>query len=188
MTIDWNIAAMIASPIIALVVGAFLHHLLERRPRLLAFFGHVAAFTIRPGTENEVILHTHEIVVTNVGRKPAKNVRLGHTQLPQFQVNPSVGYRVQDLPGGGQEILFPSLVPGERITVSYLYFPPIIYTEINTHLKSDEGLGKVVQVLPTIQYPRWVYFILRVFIVLGIITFLYLMTILTIWLASPTEM
>ncbi|MEE9129671.1 MAG: hypothetical protein V3T84_06600 [Phycisphaerales bacterium] len=182
MNIDWNIAAPIVSPIIALVIAAILNHLFARRPRLIAYYGHVAAFTAWSGTENEVILHTHEIVVRNAGRRPAKNVRLGHAELPQFQVNPAVAYSVQDLPGGGQEILFPLLVPGEQITVSYLYFPPTIYSQINTSLKSDEGFGKVLNVLLTIQYPTWFNHTVLMLIALGIGSLFYLIIILLIWL------
>lgn len=182
MNIDWIIAAPIISPIITLFIAAILNHILARRPQLIAYYGHVAAFTSGSGTENQVQLHTHEVVVRNVGRRPAKNVRLGHTVLPQFQVNPAVAYSVEDLPGGAQEILFPLLVPGEQITVSYLYYPPIVYTQINTNLRSDEGFGKVVNVLLTIQYPTWFTYTLLMLIALGLGSLLYLIIILMIWL------
>ena len=67
---------------------------------------------------------THSVVLRNSGRRPATNVRLAHPYLPDFNVFPSVGYRVENLPGGGREIVMPTLVPNEQVTISYLYFPP----------------------------------------------------------------
>ena len=46
MTIDWNIVAMIAAPLIAGVAGAALNHWLEGRPRLISYIGHVPAHRI----------------------------------------------------------------------------------------------------------------------------------------------
>lgn len=182
MNIDWDIVLRIVVPIITLVIAAILNHILTRRPRLIAYWGHVAAFKSGAGTEDEINLFTHTIVVRNAGRKPAKNVRLDHAHLPDFQVSPSIEYNVQELTGGGKEIVFPLLVPGEQITLSYLYFPPTIYSDINRNIKSDEGFGKVVKMLLTEQRSKWYNYTRLMFMGLGAITLIYLIIILLMWI------
>jgi hypothetical protein len=104
--IDWNVVATIAAPIVALVIGALLNHLLESRPKVSVYLAHASAFRVnRPG-QASVDIHTHSVVLTNSGRRVATNVRLGHNQLPDFQVFPDIEYHVVTLPGGGQEIQF----------------------------------------------------------------------------------
>ena len=74
---------------------------------------------------------------------------------------------MSDLPGGGQEILFPSLVPNEQITVSYLYLPPVTWDQINLGVKSDEGFAKVIRVIPMRLYPKWLNKLAAVFLLAG---------------------
>ena len=68
----------------------------------------------------------------------------------------------------------PSLVPREQVTVHYLYFPPLLWADINTYVKSDEGLAKVLTVLPTPQAPAWQRRIALILLLVGVITIIYL--------------
>lgn len=168
--------ATIAAPIIALFVGAALDRYLERRARVVSYLGHASGIRLtRP--DGPVVVNTHSVVVRNAGRSAAKNVRLGHVVLPDFQIFPDIEYTVRDLPGGQKEILIPTLVPKKEITVTYLYFPPLTWNQINTHLESDEGPVRVLRVLPTVQPPRWALIILWGLIVYGAVALLY-----TIWI------
>ena len=151
--VDWGAVATIAAPLIALVAGAFLNRAIESRPRLVSYLGHVSAHHLTPAGGTPYDVFTHSLVLRNTGRRPANNVRLAHGTLPNFDVYPDVHYNVQDLPGGGKEIVFPRLTPGEQLTVSYLYFPPVTWDRVNGIIKSDEGFAKVIRVLPTQQYP-----------------------------------
>ena len=46
------------------------------------------------------------MVIQNVGKKPANNVRVSHAILPdQFNVFPSVPYTVEQLPDGKKDIV-----------------------------------------------------------------------------------
>ena len=63
--------------------------------------------------------------------------------------------------------MFPRVVPGEQITLSYLYFPPITWNLVNNYVKSDEGMATVITVLPARQFPKWVVNIQRLLVVLG---------------------
>ena len=136
MGIDWGMVATIASPLVALVVGFVLTRTLNR-PVVTTYLGHTSAHradAVAGGQRFDVF--THSLVIQNTGWRSASNVKLAHSKLPSFSVYPDVEYRVSDLPGGGQEILFPSLVPNEQVTVSYLYIPP-------GNLGSDQPRGQV---------------------------------------------
>lgn len=174
MEIDWSALATISAPVIALFVGAALNRALERRPRLITYLGHVSAHRIEPEPGNPIDVYTHSVVIKNAGASPARNVRLTHSNLPHFIVYPSVQYSRDLLPSGEIDVVFPILVPRQEVTVSYLYFPPTTWNQINGPIKSDEGPAKVMRVLPTIQYPAWINAIAIGFLLMGIIATLYL--------------
>lgn len=174
MNIDWNIAVQIAAPIIALFVGALLNHFLANKEKLISHYGHVSGFKLDPTTGAEPIyVNTHSIVVKNSGRKTATNVRIGHKILPNIKVYPDIEYRIQDLPGGGKEIVIPTLIPKKEVTISYLYFAPTTYDQINTHVESDKGPAKIVSVLLQPQPSKWLIKLIWVLIVYGIIGIIY---------------
>jgi hypothetical protein len=172
MTIDWNIVIAIAVPIVTLFLGALLERLLERRPRIISYFGHVSGVRIMAGEQPQLVF-THSVVFRNIGRKTATNVRLGHNTLPSFSVFPDIEYQVIDLPEGGKEILFPRLIPTKQVTVTYLYLPPLTADQINTFIESDEGPGKVIPVLLTAQLPRWLLTFIWLLIGYGLVALLY---------------
>ncbi len=170
MEIDWTLFARYAAPILALFVGAALNHFLAKRPKLISYLTHASAVTVHPPEGPQTQVNTHSIVVRNAGSKAANNVRVGHHVLPDFSVYPSVRYEVVDLPGGGHEIVFPVLVQGEQVTITYLYFPPVLWSNVNSNTKSDEGFARIVTVLPTPRPPRWLFYLRWVLIILGCIT------------------
>ncbi len=178
MTIDWDLVAKVVAPTIAAFVGAFINRAIENRPRLVSWLGHTSSVTLRANPQSPLQVNTHAVVVRNTGRKPAKNVRLGHFVLPDFQVWPDIVHSVVQLPGGGQEILIPTLVPGEQVTVAYLYFPPLIFTQINSYTKSDDGFAKIITVLPTPQWPRWAQLLVWVLLVIGVGAIAYVLVYL----------
>lgn len=173
MKIDWMVVATVAAPVLTLFIGAALDRLIERRPRLIAYFAHASAF--RVAGQNPVQVHTHGIVIRNVGRQSAQDVRVRHHLLPDFNVFPDIEHHVQELPDGGREIVFPMLVPNEQVSISYLYLPPVVFNQIHAGIRHSQGFAKEVTALPTPQYPAWVLRVLRVLIVLGTIAALYLL-------------
>lgn len=176
-SIDWTLLARIAGPVLGAAVGVVLSRAIERRPRLITYLGHTSAFNVtgQPG-QQPIQVHTHSIVVRNSGRRPATNVRVAHHVLPDYQLFPPVVHRVEMLPGGGAELVFPTLVPDEQISISYLYFPPLLWSHVHIHTKSDEGFARVLHVLPTPQYPRWQVRFLQVLVLLGAVSVLYILT------------
>ncbi len=176
MSVDWTVFATYAAPVLALFVGAALDRYLERRPKLLSYIAHSSAVKVQPPTGEAFQVHTHSVVVRNAGRRSATNVRLGHNFLPpSFSVYPSVPYDVTDLPGDGKELIFPALVPGEQVTVAYLYYPPLLWSAIHSYTKSDEGFAKIVNVLPTPLPAPWLRRTWLAFVILGAITGLYIL-------------
>lgn len=173
MEFDWQVIATISAPLIALVVGGVIERAIASRPKLITYLGHVSAhrFHQQDGTIGDV--YTHSVVLRNSGRSPVTNVRLAHPYLPSYNIFPDVAHEVIDLPGGGREILIPTLVPGEQVTISYLYFPPVTWNQVNGQVKSDNGFAKVIQVLPTQQYPRWFNLLALSLMVLGGIVVVY---------------
>ena len=168
---DWTLFARYAAPVMALLIGAGLNRLFERRSKLISYLGHASAVPITPPEGQPFQVHTHSVVVRNGGKKSATNVRLGHHFLPaSFSVYPAIEYRVVDLAGGGKEIVFPSLVPGEQVTIAYLYYPPLLFSGVNSHTKSDEGFTKIVNLLPAPQWPPWLARLAWGLIVVGVIT------------------
>ena len=181
MKVDWDIVIKIIVPLGTLVLGKYLDRWLSRRPKLISYLGHTSAFNMR--APPPVTVHTHAIVVRNAGRATANQVRVGHHFLPDnIQLYPAVPHTIERTEGGGAEIVIPKLVPGEQVTISYLYFPPILWNQINSYTKSDEGFAKILNVLPTPQMPKWLLSTLWALIFVGVVSLIYLLIELIRWL------
>ena len=177
MPLDFSLLYSVTEKVVLVVVGALFNRFFERRPRVIVFYGHVGVFQLhgpQPGT-----VHTHSVVIRNSGRLTAHNVRVPHNAIPpsgpplHISVLPNVAHSRNPLPGGGEELLFPVLVPSEQVTVSYLYFPPLTFNQINLPIRSDEGLARQVNVLPSPQPPRWLQVLLWALIGAGVIAIIY---------------
>ena len=175
MTIDWPAFATIAAPIIALFVGVWVNRRFENRPALISYFGHVAAFVHHPEAGQPVNVNTHAVVLRNAGRRAATNVRLHHHVLPDFNIWPQISHTVETLSDGSKDIVIPSLVPNEEITISYLYFAPITVSQVNAGVKCDQGFAKEIRVLLQRQFPRWFNFIAATLMLVGLVCIVYLL-------------
>jgi hypothetical protein len=155
------------------LVGAAVKTQVGGKADLVSYYGHVSAFTATVNGQ-PFVLHTHEVVVRNTGRKAATNVRFHHAFLPdQFNVFPSVPYSVQTLPDGTKDIVFPTVVPKQQLTVAYLYYPPMTVANVNAGIMSDDGFARPVA-MDLSQKPRnWIIVICLLLIVIGGATVLY---------------
>ncbi|MBE3139413.1 MAG: hypothetical protein IMZ53_02405 [Thermoplasmata archaeon] len=175
MHINWDLVAKIAIPLITLVLGIILNKWFEDRPKLISYISQTFGIYTKAPNGSNLMVHTHSVVVGNVGRKSATDVRLGHSELPAFQILPSIDHSVKDLPDGSKEIVIPTLVPKKQITINYLYFPPLTFNQINTYTESDQGSARIVNMQLTRQYsPRLIKAMLLVFL-LGLVTLGYLL-------------
>lgn len=183
MKVNWDIVIKIVVPLGTLVLGKYLDRWLSKRPKLISYLGHTSAFNVR--SNPPVTVHTHAIVVRNAGRKTANQVRIGHHIFPEnYQIYPCVPHTVERTQGEAAEIVIPQLVPGEQVTVSYLYFPPLLWSQIHAYTKSDEGYAKILNVLPTPQLPKWLIAAIWSLIFVGVVSLLYLAIGLVRWLIA----
>ena len=163
----------ITSPILTTIIGAIVKHFTEARSKIISYLGHVSAFTLN--NEQKTQVYTHSIIVRNAGRKSAKNIRVGHYVLPpEFNIFPPIQFSIEHNPKGEAEILIPILVPNEQITISYLYFPPLTWANINSYTKSDDGFANIINAIPIPQPSRWVIFAVWVLMFVGASFLIYL--------------
>jgi hypothetical protein len=187
--INWVVLATIIGPLLAAAAAVALDRWLERRPKLISWLGHASAVRMPPAQPQgqPYDIYTHTVVVRNAGRRSANNMRLGHFHLPNFSVFPAVAHRVENVPGGGSEIIFPTLVPSEQVTITYLYFPPVTYNQINSYAKSDEGMARIITMLPTPMQPMWLLRTAAVVLLLGVVMALYLLVLFALWVVRLTS-
>jgi len=155
MELTLDTVAKIAAPIITGAFGLLAKIYADAKPRLVSYLVHAFAIPTRNQFDpnaHTVTVHTHSIVVRNTGKKTAHNVRIGHQSLPDFQIHPSLIHEVNKRPDNSGEIIIPTLVPGEQVTIGYLYFPPQTYQQINTYCKSDEVAAKFLNVQPMVPF------------------------------------
>jgi len=156
-------------------VGAVIVKRVEGKAELVSFWGHVSAFPMANPGQARFVIHTHDVVIRNVGKKAANNVRVSHQVLPeQFNINPSVPYTVEQLPGGQKDIVIPKLVPKQQIVISYLYYPPLTFDQINSGVRSDEGFAKPVEMELSEKPAAWVTALGGAGFLIGCLTVLYL--------------
>jgi hypothetical protein len=75
--------------------------------------------------------------------------------------------------GGQKEIVIPKLIPKKKITITYLYVPPLTWDKVNTHLESDSGPIKILNVLPMVQLPKWLLWVLIGYGTIGVLYAFY---------------
>lgn len=174
MAVDWNAVATIAAPVVALFVGVWVNRRFENRPVLISYFSHVSAFKYTPSGGQPLGINTHSVVLRNAGRESATNVRIHHIRLPDCNIWPPIVHNVETLQDGSKDIVIPALVPGEQITISYLYFHPVTVEQVNAGIKCDKGFSQQIAVLLQRQFPRWVNFIVGTLMLTGLVTIIYL--------------
>lgn len=176
---DTEIVAKLAAPIITAIIGFVLKSYLEAKPKLVTYLVHASAIPLHD--EKGTNVNTHSIVVRNAGKKTANNIRIGHNHLPDsFQLYPRLTHEITKGPDGSAEILIPTLVPGEQLNISYLYFPPVLWSQIHSYCKCDEVNAKYLNVTPTQQLSRLQLVFIWSLIFVGASTIVY-WAFLQIW-------
>ena len=140
---------------------------------LLSHWGHVSSFNYQKGDGTTGIVNTHSVVIRNVGRRAATNVRLSHSHLPDFNIWPPVQYKLEGVPNSGNDIVIPTVVPNQQVSISYLYFPPFTYADVNAGVKCDQGFATQIPVLLQQQYPGWFNYCAAALMTLGTSALVY---------------
>jgi hypothetical protein len=179
----------VAAPLIVALVIGVTRRVIEGRPRLITYLVHATAHPLPPPTQAAgpqppaqpvtplqpanpapvpAFVNTHSIVVKNTGKKTAHNVRIEHAVFPlSYQLSPTMSHTVTRGQNDSAEICIPVLVPGELVTISYLYVPPLFWHQIVGGVKSDEGMARTIQTIPTSPPPRAVVWLLWTLIFIG---------------------
>lgn len=182
---NWDLITRIGTPIITLVVGAVISRVFERRPKLIVYYGHVSSFRVKPAEGPDSFVHAHSVVIRNSGHQAATNVRVSHIVLPEhIDISPSVPYTIEVLPSGNKDLVIPQIVPAQSVTISYLYFPPLTWNATTSAVRCDEGMARVIRVLPARQFPTWVVYSLGGLILFGVGFVVYLLWSLAILLTG----
>lgn len=180
--IDFDAAIKLLSPLLVALVGGLLKRYTEAKPKLITYLMHSVAHPLPgavPDPENPQgpgmrSVHTHTIVVMNRGKKTAHNVRIDHAVFPGSHVLvPPVNHTVTNGQDGSAEILIPTLVPNEQISISYLYFPPLTWNQISGWVKCDEGMARAIQVIPSMPPPKPLQWFLWTMVFVGTSTIVY---------------
>lgn len=187
---DLSLVWRVAEPIIGGVALNLILRAIERRARVVVYYGHVGEFQIQPTQHNTAFgVHTHSVVIRNAGRLPARNIRVPHRlSLKGATVNVSVypptSYTQTMLPNGADEFLFPTLGPGQEITIFYLYYPPLTFQQINAPITSDEGMARVLTVIPRPLPPKWLQGILWALVTVGSISVIAALVLIGEWITT----
>lgn len=176
MQVDWDLAFRIGLPFATLFAGVAINRAFERRSKLIAYYGHVSAHRIQPVPPNTEVffVNTHSIVLRNAGRLLTKNIRVHHRIRPvNIDVVPAVPHTFETMADGSTDLCIPTLPPGSEITISYLYYDPLTWDQINGFIVSDDGQAKVVKTVHATLWPKWVTLSLAILVLIGTITLLY---------------
>ncbi len=171
-----EVYAIIIAPLAALFIGAVLNRVAEDRPRLISYISNTFGISVSPPDAEGKTFHinSHSITIRNTGRKAARNVKVGHNVLPNFQVLPTgTHYEVKTSPDGKNEIVFSTLVPKEQVIINYLYYPPLTVVNINTTEKFDDGFARRLPVLIVRQYSKRFNLFASIMFLVGVATVIY---------------
>jgi hypothetical protein len=171
VAIDIDVIGKIVSPILTAIVGYIAKRYFEARPNLITYLVHASAIPL--ADEKNTNVNTHSIVVRNSGKKTAHNVRIGHNFLPAFQIYPQLSHEIVRGPDNSAEIIIPTLVPGEQINISYLYFPPAVWSQVHSYCKSDEMTAKYINVIPSVQPNKFQLVVIWGLLFMGVSTLVY---------------
>lgn len=185
MAITLELIAKLLSPLIVIIGGTIAKHFFEARPKLITYLVHASAIPIHQPQKPTINVNSHSIVVRNTGKKTAHNVRIGHYHLPpSYQIFPPVTHEVVKGPNESAEIVVPTLVPNEQVSISYLYFHPLYWNNINSYAKSDECLAKPINVIPSPQPKKALLYLIWLLVFVGASVLLYWLFLLVAWLLT----
>jgi hypothetical protein len=153
-------ALKVLAPILSLLLNLLFQRITKAKPEVVFNLVHSAEHPIVGPQDSYGQVHTHSLLVRNTGKETAKNVRVGHLVLPpSIRIYPPVQHEVvKTAPArGGQssgDLVFPTLTPGEAVSIAYLYGSDLTVHQIHgahNFVKSDWGLAKCVPI--SVQAP-----------------------------------
>lgn len=190
MTADLEALLKLLSPLLIALISFALKRHFEEKPKLITYIIHADAVSVGgDANSSESIVNTHVVVVRNAGKKAAKNVRIGHYELPPgFKVSPPLAYSIARPPTGkAAEILIPTLSPNDQVVITYMYLPPLTWNQISAYAKSDEGSARGVKVISTPRPPKYAVGFLLFMAFIGASTVTYWTLVLIAYILAKTS-
>lgn len=173
MAVDVGSTAAYLAPLLTFALGWISDRVSSALARPGYYLLHSSAVTIHPPAPPPTTVHTHAVLIRNSSRKAATNVRLGHAVLTAFSVSPDTPYLVRQLPGGTSEIVFESIPPRSVLVITYLYFPPLLWSQVHTTFFSDAGEMRRLNVQTAVRLPALVNALVVGLFFLGLATALW---------------
>lgn len=170
---DVALIATIATPFLVLLAKL----LLERRPNVVAYYSNIAAFRMTEG-----VINSHTVVLRNNGRQAAEGIRLAHPVLTndvRIDLQPDVEHTVDR---EAKTISIPRLRPKEQVQVAYMYPGNFTFNQISGQISHNDALVKLIQVVPTRQFPRWWNIWVTVLFVVGLMWSVNALVNVLLWL------
>jgi len=175
--IDYALWMQIGLPLATAALGGWAVHAFERRAKLIVYYGHAARHRARLKDQDDITINTHTTVLQNSGSKSAEKVRIFHALLPtNYEVQPATRHQVITHDDDSGEIEIERIDPGEQYTISYLYFPPTTIATINSRVLMKDGRVRVMNVLPSRMFPRWLNRTAAALLLVGAVTVIYFTT------------
>jgi hypothetical protein len=131
-------------------------------PALPAPAGNVVAPPVVPAN---FLLLTQSVTVQNFGRESAAWVEIVHNRRPDFfQLYPAVNYTENNSATGEHTLRVQSLAPKEYFTIQFLCYthaPQLAF------IRSNAGHASLMPWMAVRKYPRWVYVLIQLALIVG---------------------
>jgi len=119
-----------------------------------------------PAAPPTYLLLTQALTIQNFGREPAEWVEIAYRQKPDFfQLHPALNYTETTAPSGEHILRVRSLAPKEYFTIQilgYTHMPELAF------VRSPAGHASLMPWMTVRKYPRWVYALMRLTMIIGI--------------------
>lgn len=156
-----SLAGYAATAVVMLIVGLLLREL-EPKAKVVYWTPHQFLFQL---TTPQVSILTHAITIQNVGRKLAEGIEIVHKNKPDFfKLQPALDYEEDTTPAGEHVIRVKSLGRREFFTIQFLSH--ITVPELQ-YIRSTAGQAQPILTQFFRVYPKWVYTLLWILILVG---------------------
>ncbi len=191
MGVDWNIVVPVIAAVVGALVGQWLRSRLEKRPNLVYYYSSLVNAKYQAPNNTMVPIYTHSLVIFNSGKQKANNVRISHIWLPNFDISPATEHRVEKLLDESLDIVISQVVPGETLTISYVYFVPRQINDIHGRLgavKSDEGYASLQAMQEQILLSPWMKRFSYAIALVGLGTVIYMLIHVVIFVVKMVQL
>jgi len=171
------ITEIVSIVLTALITGLVNQYVINPKAKLKFGYRHGFCHLLKAsvtGLKQDTYIYTRSIWIQNNGKTQAKNLQIIPGFKPyHFEFWPSINSKIETNNAGKEIIVVDYLSPKENVSLEFIAFERL--PEIIT-IKYDGGVAKQVNLLFFPQLPTLVNWLIWIFLILGLFTFLYLGT------------